>query len=185
LFIGSALLVISWSIPMPVFAGDWASVLVLISSATVIGFLGSLVPSNSPKTSFRAYGITLGAVALVGIGVMSWQQTAWYAEFSDSADTPYKLVGATDQPMKNYVRPVQVLRQPNSPLGSPPNTTRTTPHGVATKLYPPLAARSPTVSSRTTPRASFWWLILMQAMPMTNVILTMIAWKRVYGKQQD
>lgn len=83
LFVGSGLMVALWPTIMPMAAGDWASVGLLLSSAVVISVFGMRVCGTQPVASFRGYAFSLAAIALVGIGVMFFRRETWSDTFSN------------------------------------------------------------------------------------------------------
>ena len=163
LFMGSALLVACWPALMSMIAGNWVSSVALLLAAAGIGLLGSLVPSlfpsASPKISFRVYGLTLCVIALMGLGVIYGQRADWRNTFSDPANLPRVQATVTVPPMKGIPNPGEV------PL----------------KLERPYDIAKITATNR---KANFWSMGLLQAMLMTVTILSILAWKRVYGKPQ-
>lgn len=181
LFIGSGLLVASWPSLLAMISGDWITFAILLSAAAVISLLGSLVPPVTPTWSFRAYVFSLGAIALVGIGVMLGQRIIWFEGPPNpviATRKPAEAAGPSFKRISNTSDALNLKEQKR-----PHNTTEI----AGTKLKP-LSSSSPgqiRLDHRSVTRSSFWWVATLQAMTMTYTILAMLAWKRVYGKRQD
>ena len=158
LFVGSALLVACCPSILLMVVGNWVSGLILLTAAAAIGCAGSLVPPSSPTTSFRAYVFALAAVVLVGLGMTYAQRTDVHHAFSDPANWPREQATVVVPPMK----------------------------GVAISNEVPLQLERPYDVAEVTAlnrKASFWWMGSIQAMVITLTILSVLAWKRVSGKQ--
>ena len=158
LFVGSAVLVACCPSLLLMFVGNWVSGFILLTTAAIIGWAGSLIPPSSPTKSFRVYVFALAAIALVGLGMMYAQRTDVYHAFSDPANWPREQATVDVPPMKG------VAISNEAPL----------------KLEGPYDVAEVTALNR---KASFWWMGSIEAMDMTLTILSVLVWKRVYGKQ--
>ena len=83
LFLGSGLLVAIWPVLLSALSADWLSVVLLLVSTVGIGLAGSRFCGSRPTRSFRVYGLSLGCVVLVGVGVLHFREVAWTASKSN------------------------------------------------------------------------------------------------------
>lgn len=77
LFLGSGLLVAIWPVLMSIYSGDWIGVSLLLVSAVGLSLTGARFVGKSPTRSFRAYGVSLGGIFLIGIAVLYFRNFNW------------------------------------------------------------------------------------------------------------
>jgi len=74
LFCGSGLLLAIWPAIMSIAIGDGLFAAVFFTLAMAMGLIGSMLCGWFSKYSFQVYGLTLGAITLVCIGMMWWRR---------------------------------------------------------------------------------------------------------------
>jgi len=95
LFTGSGLLVAAWPTVMPLLAGDWGSVILMLTSAIGVSLLGTWLAGEQPVRSFRCFSLSLCAIALLAVAVMFLKRNMW----SDAFDNPLLWFAGTMQAM--------------------------------------------------------------------------------------
>ena len=83
MFLGNGLLIAIWPLLLSVLSADWLSVIVLLVSTGAISLAGSRFCGSRPTRSFRVYALSLGCIAMVGIGILCFREFAWTASKSN------------------------------------------------------------------------------------------------------